>query len=127
MLLAGMAIFLSSGCKNSDFQKYSDSLGIAESSFNLVVTTSLDCDSCIDRIIFNPRSPRKYYGLIYSSTKQKSLSDFSYAEETWEWITWQIIDDGDLFVSLLDFSEDRQTPLLFEIENGKLKHVQSIK
>lgn len=127
MLLAGMAIFLNSGCNNSDFQMFSDRLGIAESSFNLVVTTNLDCDSCIDRIIFNPRSPGKYYGLIYSPTKQKSLSDFSYAKETREWITWQMIDDGELLVSLLDFSLDRQTPLLFEIENGKLKHVQSIK
>lgn len=124
-LLGALMIFQS--CKHSDFQTYSSQLDIDDQSYNLIVTSNLDCHNCIDQIIYGNRNLNEYYGLIFSHTKKASLLDFSYVDETKDWISWQITYDENLFLELIEFSENKKTPVYFEVENKKLKSVKSLK
>lgn len=127
MLLIGFWMILISSCENSDFQSISDYFEINDSTYNLIVTSNLDCSSCIDEIIFGHRSTEKYYGVVFSHSNKLSLSDFEYVEESKEWIDWKVFLDREVFLGILNFSEERQTPLLFQIEDRKIKSVKSIK
>lgn len=127
MWLIGFWMILISSCKKTDFQTVSDYFEINDSTYNLIVTSNLDCSSCIDEIIFGKRSSEKYYGIIFSHSNKLFLSDFEYVDETKDWIDWKVFTDSEVFLKILNFSEDRQTPLLLQIENRKIKSVKSIK
>ncbi|MBW3470151.1 hypothetical protein [Arthrospiribacter ruber] len=101
MWLIGFLIILISGCGKPDFQSLSDHFEIKDATYNLIVTSNFDCSTCIDQIIFGKKSSVKYYGVIFSHSKLSSLSDFEYAEETEDWISWTVFQDSDLFLEII--------------------------
>ncbi|MCH7413175.1 hypothetical protein MM213_06750 [Belliella sp. R4-6] len=114
-------------CGENNTHSVFNKLNISDDSYNLILTTNIDCSSCIDQIIFGKRDSKPYYGVVFSHSQKSNLEDFSYAVDTKDWVSWHLISDKELFLAILDFSENRQTPLLFEIEDNGIKTVRSLK
>lgn len=126
ILLIGV-LMINISCSENNTQSVFNKLNISDDSYNLILTTNIDCSNCIDQIIFGKRDSKPYYGVVFSHSQKSNLEDFSYAVDTKDWVSWQLISDKELFLAILDFSENRQTPLLFEIEDNGIKTVRSLK
>lgn len=127
LLIWLIGIVLISSLGSCTRNKVFDNLFIEDSSFNLILTSNLDCNNCIDNIIYGERNSFNYYGFIFSPTSKKDLSDFSYVFETQDWITWDIIQDKELFLKIIELSSDKNTPIIFEVRDKKIVSVRSLR
>lgn len=61
--LVGILMIFES-CSDNKVQIFTK-LSIKDSSFNLILTTNLDCSTCINQIIYGKRSTNVYHDVVF--------------------------------------------------------------